>query len=260
MKISYNIKLSLIACTLTFNAMFGAGPVVHIYSAELFFKYCKQTYTRTQQEAFIRGTLFPDIRYIAHLSRTATHKQKVTLTQVCAEKDPFTAGKLFHSYIDDARAQRSWKAGMHRYVCMDNKKNSHLQKVVEDELAYKKICVCRALDALKTYNWNELHNDVKLRHTLLYQSNLHDYLRQSPLTLFKTRTATKRGYLTLSLKEVPKWSIVIENYTKDVKVKLYTEKLLSDLEMLMKNHAKKSSSYPFFSETCNEYSRKKINS
>lgn len=221
------------------TAIHGAGPVVHVYGAELFFQHCRPYYSKREKAAFIRGTLFPDIRYIAGLPRNSTHTKKVTLAQVCAEPDPFRAGKLFHSYIDDQRAQRSWKEGMHRHILYENKQNSHLQKVVEDEICYSKICARCTLNALKSYESPELQDGVSFYHTLIYQSNLTDYLRQSPRELFRTRASTKRGYLLLNLPTVQEWSSLIENYAKDTKVIQYVQTLVSELETNIRLHKQK---------------------
>ncbi len=220
-------------------ALESAGPVVHIYCAELFFAYCRPHYTKAQKEAFIRGTLFPDIRYVAQLPRTSTHKRKVTLDTVCAAPDPFHAGKLFHSYVDDQRAQLAWREKMHRHVQFHNKRNSHLLKLIEDELAYKKICASCARRALTTFQWSELQNGVGLHHVLVYQSNLLDYLSQSPLELFHTRSNTKRGYLLLDLGTVQEWHVLIENYAKDAKVIQYVHTLLSACEKFIHSYVQK---------------------
>jgi len=49
------------------------------------------------------GTSFPDIRYMVHVSRESTHKPGVTWCNVVHESDPFIAGMLFHSLVDDLR-------------------------------------------------------------------------------------------------------------------------------------------------------------
>lgn len=52
------------------------------------------------QQAFIIGTSFPDIRYVAQVKREYTHVLPITLQEVIAERDPFKAGILFHSWVD----------------------------------------------------------------------------------------------------------------------------------------------------------------
>ena len=51
--------------------------------------------------AFIRGTLFPDIRYFANISRESTHDKNVTLEDIASCKDAFDAGKKFHAFVDE---------------------------------------------------------------------------------------------------------------------------------------------------------------
>lgn len=210
--------------------LFSAGPVMHILTAELFFLHCRPHYTQAQRDAFIRGTLFPDIRYVAGLSRGSTHKKKVTLVEVCAQTDPFTAGKLFHSYIDQLRENCAWREKMYQYVSYEKPLNKHLLKVIEDELVYKKIAKDSAISALQTFEWSDLQDGVRFYHTLIYQSNLTDYLRQSPLSLFKSRTRTKRGYLSMSLERTAEWAELLEKYAQDDRVRAYVDTFIKELD------------------------------
>jgi hypothetical protein len=233
-------KIALIAfAAISAPVLNAAGPVMHIYCAELFFYHCRPHYTEKQQEAFIRGTLFPDIRYIAGLPRSSTHLKKVTLDHICAESDPFKAGMLFHAYVDDQRAHRAWGAKMHRLVQYQNQKNSHLLKLIEDELCYHMINIPRTQRALSNFYSSELQPGVRCYHALLYQSNLSDYFSQSPLQLFKTRAQTKRGYLLLSLNTVQDWATLIDNYQKNDRVILYVQALLSEFKQLISTYVQK---------------------
>src|SRR6266403_3933506 len=53
--------------------------------------------------AFLRGTIFPDIRYLAGFERSKTH-QPFTVANEELDREPsaWRAGYLFHNWLDDA--------------------------------------------------------------------------------------------------------------------------------------------------------------
>lgn len=77
-----------------------AGPISHVIFAE---KLQASRYARVDDNAFMLGNLFPDIRYLNVVDRMSTHHTCVTLDMIADEKDDFQAGILFHSYIDETR-------------------------------------------------------------------------------------------------------------------------------------------------------------
>ena len=92
-----------VLCILYVTSLQAAAPVFHVLCAEWYLSRCKITYTRKQKEAFLRGTLFPDIRYIAAFPRSVTHRKNITLNTIISTENPFTAGLLFHTYVDEQR-------------------------------------------------------------------------------------------------------------------------------------------------------------
>lgn len=75
-----------------------AAPIGHIYLALRLL--ASPLMHDIDQQAFIIGASFPDIRYAAHVPREYTHILPITLREVLAEHDPFKAGMLFHSWVD----------------------------------------------------------------------------------------------------------------------------------------------------------------
>jgi hypothetical protein len=78
-----------------------AAPVGHLYLA---LQILSGPLAHVDRQPFIIGTLFPDIRYSAHLSRHTTHKEHVTWPDILQEHDPFKKGMLFHSFVDEQRS------------------------------------------------------------------------------------------------------------------------------------------------------------
>ena len=73
-----------------------AASVSHIVYA---LEYLKE-HSEYDKYKFLRGTVFPDIRYVADIERSLTHPEGVTLDKVDAEADSWRAGFLFHNWVD----------------------------------------------------------------------------------------------------------------------------------------------------------------
>jgi len=78
-----------------------AAPISHVFlaiqvlSGPLAHKF--------NEQEFIIGTSFPDIRYLRCIERGETHFSGVTLQDVANEPCSFKAGMLFHSLVDEVR-------------------------------------------------------------------------------------------------------------------------------------------------------------
>jgi len=79
-----------------------AAPIGHIYLA---LKILTGPLNGVDEQAFMIGTSFPDIRYPAGLSRKATHANSVLFSDILNESDPFKQGMLFHALVDQEHAK-----------------------------------------------------------------------------------------------------------------------------------------------------------
>jgi len=84
---------------LTITQLDGASELTHAYLAKKWLDLNKKS--EEYRGAFMRGTLFPDIRYFASISRESTHDKNVTLHDIASCKDAFDAGKKFHAFVDE---------------------------------------------------------------------------------------------------------------------------------------------------------------
>ncbi len=78
-----------------------AAPIAHIFLAVQMLLGPLQGLFNEQE--FILGTSFPDIRYLKVVQRADTHFTHVTLQDVLQEKSSFKAGMIFHSFVDEQR-------------------------------------------------------------------------------------------------------------------------------------------------------------
>jgi hypothetical protein len=74
------------------------GPITHIAYAQHLLKTRRP---ELDAAVFIRGTIFPDIRFLNVIERDQTHQHGLSLEAVMQETRPWQAGMLFHSWLDD---------------------------------------------------------------------------------------------------------------------------------------------------------------
>ncbi len=151
-----------------------AAPVTHIIFAD---KVFDKHFRDKDRKQFIIGTSFPDIRYLGAIDRKYTHFDNVFIPQI-KTKDPFTAGLMFHSFIDKTR--EDFVRSKNIYSLLPSSPYiAHSIKFYEDYLLY---------DQLK--NWQEIvgyfdtileseisigvrDDDVKRWHTILQRYLTH---------------------------------------------------------------------------------------
>ncbi len=187
------------------------------------------------------GTLFPDIRYLARIDRKKTHSESVTLKNVIQADNPFTAGKLFHSYVDEQRIKIVQKANIwdhlknipgHPGRSSNFSKDSFL-KIIEDELYYNTLDAHHTMATLKSCHKEEETFTIPYYTIRAWHRNLRSYFRQSPLALLKKRIRTKRGYFEWSPARVKECYHLMKSYTQDEKVISYVKKLRASFERML---------------------------
>jgi len=77
-----------------------ASPIMHVVLA---LKILFLLPSALDKKEFIIGTSFPDIRYLAHLSREETHIEPVSWSDITTCSSSFKAGMLFHNLVDILR-------------------------------------------------------------------------------------------------------------------------------------------------------------
>ena len=106
------------------------SPTAHIYYGQAFLA----RHLNHDPGAFLRGTVFPDIRFVVRLERSRTHLLGVSLNDVRAELDPWRAGMLFHCWLDEAWADYFGQWGLDRYDHAYDHKFRALKLMEDDQL------------------------------------------------------------------------------------------------------------------------------
>ncbi|HVQ43584.1 MAG TPA: hypothetical protein VMT30_01300 [Candidatus Saccharimonadia bacterium] len=74
------------------------APLIHMVYAQAYVR----DHPDLDEAAVVRGSAFPDIRLLAGLPRSLTHREGVTMDDVRHEEDAWRVGMLLHSYLDEA--------------------------------------------------------------------------------------------------------------------------------------------------------------
>lgn len=138
--VSYGRMFRILFFLMT-SCSFAAAPLFHAVIAEQWLDLYDHHYTEEQKRAFMLGTLFPDIRYLARLPRSATHFF-ATLDDMIKSDDPFEKGMILHNFVDYFR----WEHPLRSLA------TKHLEGMPgDDELQLK------LLEDLILYNMREEH-------------------------------------------------------------------------------------------------------
>ncbi|HBR70684.1 TPA: hypothetical protein DIC20_01215 [Candidatus Dependentiae bacterium] len=112
-----------------------AAPIGHIYLA---LQMLTGPLNGIDEQNFLIGTSFPDIRYPAKLPRQLTHAQNVTLQGILKEQDPFKQGMLFHAFVDQQHGKFIKEQGIEALLPRIPHATGIL-KGVEDLILFKKM-------------------------------------------------------------------------------------------------------------------------
>lgn len=109
-----------------------ASQTTHVILSELVYG---THFSHLDERDFIVGTLFPDIRYLKVIERSATHIEGVSLADVKEEPNAFLAGMKFHNLVDQIREEFMVSRNMYEF-CPEFKYVTQSVKLLEDERYY----------------------------------------------------------------------------------------------------------------------------
>ncbi len=113
-----------------------AAPIGHIICA---LTLLNSSPSVVEQGAFLAGTSFPDIRYVADVSRSATHRMEhKTLSYVLGADTSFEAGRRFHVYVDREREKFMRENNAYDFI-KNGPLKTQLLKLVEDHILFDQL-------------------------------------------------------------------------------------------------------------------------
>lgn len=222
-----NLVLSFaIFCFLnTFTHLEAAAPITHAYLTKNFFKHFPK-YTKEQENEFMVGTLFPDIRYLGEVSRTDTHCEQMTLEEILAETNPFTAGVKFHCYVDIYREDLLVKQGI--YDKLRERVPLHVAsflKLVEDEILYEKGSWSETCCSLISIHPGERAFGISDRTITKWHKLLTMLFISSPSYALNLFALTGKSAMGISAEEFKSWSELLKPISKEPMMREWVQKM-----------------------------------
>ena len=186
-------------------ALHSASPFFHAYVGMEWLKVRNLNYTDEQREAFLRGNIFPDIRYHANLSRESTHRDNVTLKEVDSIRDPFLKGVALHSYVDEERFRFIDQSQLGFDIDQFEGNTNLGLKMVEDEIVFlsdESTLWNTIIRGLRHYDQRECIPGLAYDKLVSWQEMMIEYFMQGPIYFFRRALSEDRLFITVPRKDM----------------------------------------------------------
>lgn len=211
--------------------IYAAGPITHVFIAEKWLQYNSQ-YDQEQTAAFFVGTLFPDIRYMAKISRNKTHFKGLKLEDIKQAPNAFRAGLNLHCYLDEAREKMVIENHVYD-LFKDFPPNSEipsLLKLLEDEILFSKIDKDRVIECLLCIPEEELNFDIKLEIIRDWHELQACLLTYPPSEILKEMAAYNQPYLHIKAETVQLWNARFAELLQNPEIQKHVQNLEQKFE------------------------------
>lgn len=211
----------------------AAGPITHAYLTKKFFEKHSE-YTYEEQQAFMLGTLFPDIRHLVETAREETHFENVTLEDVLNEPSPFAAGMKFHTYVDEQRETFVMEQKM--YQKLSGLSKDHLwtylkfaeDEIVHDSYSWDDVCL-----SLQMYMPEESQMSFTEAQVVKWHKMLTMVFVNKPSKILSTFALCNQGFAGVSSEEIKDWNKTLISTTQNEIVLEYMKGMLGMFEKKM---------------------------
>lgn len=231
-------KLLLIfICVLLPIQVVAAGPMTHVYLGLKWLDVYGSEYDEQQRQAFLIGTVFPDIRYIARVSRNVTHTKNVHLQDVLQAKSEFDQGVKFHSYVDNERFEFLKRHPIQKKIStLKEPHKSIYVKLVEDQMIYPKADWRFMKQTLFSPVAEEKQYDIDFGTITQWHMGLSYYFSMLPSSILSQIAMFDKGILMLDSETVEKWSVSIKETADDKNYQQYLTDLTDHIVVQMQKH------------------------
>lgn len=182
------------------------------------------------ENEFMVGNIFPDIRYLGGISREKTHIENPDFNKI-QNKNAFSAGVLAHSLVDKLVNDF---AKLYIYpFCNNNEFRAISVKLLEDELLYAKIADWNKYDSAfdKIYP-GELEFDISPDAIKKYHQIAKNYFSQKPNELSRKEMFSECGF---SDEKIIKINTLISKLRENPKIIESINKLYDNFKVEVKN-------------------------
>lgn len=229
--------LLIIMCIFLPVQVVAAGPMTHVYLGLKWLDVYGSEYDEKQRQAFLIGTIFPDIRYIAKVSRNVTHPKNVHLQDILQTKSEFEQGVKFHSYVDNERLQFIKRHPIQKKIRdLKEQHKSIYVKLVEDQMIYPKADWRFMKQTLFSPVAQEKQYDIDFGTITQWHMGLTYYFSMLPSSILSQIAMFDKGILMLDAETVEKWSVSIKEKADDKNYQQYLTDLTDHIVAQMQKH------------------------
>lgn len=235
--------LSFVLLGLLFGCCIKANAASQVIHAKIGEKYLEKhephlRLTENQKRAFFLGTLFPDIRYIAKIPRTATHKKGMTLELVQRERHLFEKGIKLHSWMDDARKNIVKKSNINaklKRVPGTLRQKKLFLRILEDEVLYSQ----KDWSHMAALTKNSIQEEENTGISLSYINNWHRVLKYSftapPSENLQFLLNMRVSFLRIPDEILQAWAEILPHLAKDPEIRKYVANLMHEFDLILTN-------------------------
>lgn len=222
-------KLILLLFLFIFLRVEAAAPLTHLFFAEVWNNHV-EGYEREELSSFILGNLFPDIRYVANISREMTHFENVGPLDVKEHFSPFLKGMILHSVIDEIREKIVVDSRI--YEILNEIESPHLTtllKLVEDEILWDHFDGKRYLPFLKNIIEAEVATGIPCDTIRKWHFFLGYYLGNKPSQMLYSLALMDRPFLNVPVDVVQRWAFLVPQLAENKVFLEYVETLIASI-------------------------------
>jgi hypothetical protein len=227
-----------IAFILFSSQSIAAGPITHAYLAQKWIK-SHEHFSQQEEESFMRGTLFPDIRYLGIITREDTHYNGVTLEGLLQDKSPFSKGKKLHSFVDEKREEFVVKSKIYDKIkTVPEEYRGTFLKFLEDEVLYQKGNWEKIRLSLGATDETELVK-IEKEHIIRWHQMTQEAFCAPPSQYFINikkfpflikEVNGKKFILNIPTEIIKKWSVILPTLAKDKDIETYVNNLTKQFD------------------------------
>jgi lipopolysaccharide export LptBFGC system permease protein LptF len=237
MNIKVTIQKLILTALLMFNIspVLAAGPITHAYLAEKWIHY-RERFDVEESGTFMRGTLFPDIRYLGVISRNETHLKNVSLKDLVQDKNLFSKGKKLHSFIDEEREKMvvQWNIYEKLKNIPGQKYISTFLKLLEDEILFSKSNWANVKKSLKIVDNHEKSSKISIENLVKWHQLLGKSFSVSPSKNLELLSKRDKYLFNIPPKVVRRWNKILPKLAKDPEIQDYVSNLITHFDIVFK--------------------------
>jgi len=232
--------LFVCAFLFSFSSLFSASSLFHVLIAEKWLQ-AFECYNEEEKRAFMVGTIFPDIRYIANIPREKTHEYHLTIQEIRETRDPFIKGMRVHAFVDETRENflqsnpiveefRGYPGDAVLFL-----------KILEDEIVfstYGKNLAASLCSYLQTVEKGALGFSIPLSIIREWNAIQSQFLGCRPRDLFQKLAQSHERFSGFPEKTIIQVAAFLPKYSDKREIKRYVSSLVAEFDQLIFHNVK----------------------